>query len=255
MGEVAAGVEGHAEHALVAELPAQFGPVGLGEVVDVADLGALQGGALDPLGEHGPEGGQVGVDAGVRLDVGVVGAEEGAGVLGGDGLDGVDVAAAGVEAAAGGALGVLVAEPVAHGEQDGRGGVVLAGDELERGALVVDLLADGGGDPRFDLADHVEGGAEGGVGGGGGGRVRLRGHGGLLKGRSGAQALGNCVVIRHGAASRWSIPSVRASRGPPESYQCRTACGGDLRMRDSGGHDIPFVRLCPFLCYGRIAAE
>ncbi|GAA1398122.1 hypothetical protein GCM10009639_36230 [Kitasatospora putterlickiae] len=71
----------------------------------------------------------------------------------------------------------------------------------------------------------------------------------------GAQALGNCVVIRHGAASRWSIPSVRASRGPPESYQCRAVCGGGLTMRDGGGHDTPFVRFCPFYCYGGIAAE
>ena len=93
-------------------------------------------GRLDPLGEDGPEGDQVGVDARVRLDVGVRGAEQLAGVLGGERLDGVDVLAAGVEAAADGALGVLVAEPVAHGQQHGRGGVVLAGDQLERLALV-----------------------------------------------------------------------------------------------------------------------
>lgn len=128
--------------------------------------GLLQGGDLDTLGEDGPEGDEVGVDAGVRLDVGVPGAEELLGVLGGQGLDGVDVATAGVEAAADGALGVLVAEPVAHREEGGRGGVVLGGDQLEHLALVVDLLADGVGDARLDGADHVESGAEGrGLGG------------------------------------------------------------------------------------------
>ncbi|CAM5658340.1 hypothetical protein SGRIM128S_09792 [Streptomyces griseomycini] len=166
VGEVTAGVQGHAEHALVAEGPAQFGPVGLGEVVDLADTGLLQGGELDALGEDGPERDEVGVDAGVRLDVGVAGAEQFLGVFGGERLDGVDVAASGVEAAADGALGVLVAEPVAHRQEGGRGGVVLGGDQLEHLALVGDLLADGVGDARLDGADHVEGGA---VGGGSGG--------------------------------------------------------------------------------------
>ena len=166
MGEVAAGVQGHAEHALVAEGLAQLGPVGVGQVVDLADAGLLQEGRLDAVGEDGPEGDQVGVDAGVRLDVGVPGAEEGLGVLGGEGLHGVDVAAAGVEAAADGAFGVLVAEPVAHGQQGGRGGVVLGGDQLEHLALVGDLLADGVGDARLDRADDIQGGTEsGGLGG------------------------------------------------------------------------------------------
>ena len=67
-------------------------------------------GQLDAVGEDRPEGDQVGVDAGVRLGVGVLGAEQLAGVLGGERLDGVDVLAAGVEAVADGALGVLVAD-------------------------------------------------------------------------------------------------------------------------------------------------
>jgi len=117
---------------------------------------------LDAVGEDGPEGDEVGVDAGVRLDVGVAGAEELLGVLGGERLDSVDVAAAGVEAAADGALGVLVAEPVAHRQEGGRGGVVLGGDQLEHLALVADLLADRVGHARLDGADHIEGGTEGG---------------------------------------------------------------------------------------------
>ena len=89
-------------------------------------------GRLDPVGQDRPEGDQVGVDAGVRLDVGVRRAEQLAGVLGGERLDGVDVLAAGVEAVADRALGVLVAEPGAHRQQHRRRGVVLAGDQLER---------------------------------------------------------------------------------------------------------------------------
>ena len=93
-------------------------------------------GRLDPVGQDRPEGDQVGVDAGVRLRIGVRRAEQLAGVLGGERLDGVDVLAAGVEAVADRALGVLVAEPGAHGQQHGRRGVVLARDQLERAALV-----------------------------------------------------------------------------------------------------------------------
>ena len=52
------------------------------------------------MGQDRPEGDEVGVDAGVRLDVGVRRAEQLAGVLGGERLDGVDVLAAGVEAVA-----------------------------------------------------------------------------------------------------------------------------------------------------------
>jgi len=97
VGEVAAGVQGHAEHALVAEGLPQLGPVGIGELVDLPDTGLLQGGGLDALGEDGPEGDEVGVDARVRLGVRVLCAEQLAGVLGGEALDRVDIAAAGVE--------------------------------------------------------------------------------------------------------------------------------------------------------------
>ena len=114
-------------------------------------------GRLDAVGQDRPERDQVGVDAGVRLHVGVRRAEQLAGVLGGERLDGVDVLAAGVEAVADRALGVLVAEPGAHRQQHGRRGVVLAGDQLERGALVGQLLAGGLGDPRLDRGDHLQG--------------------------------------------------------------------------------------------------
>ena len=154
--QVAAGVEAHAEQALVAQLAAQLLPVGVGELVDVLRLCLLEPGTLDAVRQDRPERHQVGVDARVRLHVGVLGAEQLAGVLGGDRLDGVDVLAAGVEAVTHGALGVLVAEPGAHRHQHGRRGVVLAGDELERGTLVGELGAGRLGDPRLHRGDDLE---------------------------------------------------------------------------------------------------
>ena len=49
VGEVAARVQGHAEHPLVAELAAQRRPVGLAEVVDLPDTRLGERGALDAL--------------------------------------------------------------------------------------------------------------------------------------------------------------------------------------------------------------
>ena len=113
------------------------------------------------MGQDSPEGDQVRVDAAVGLDIGMLGAEEGLGQLDGARLDSVDVVAAGVEAVAGRAFGVLIAEPVAHREEDGRRGEVLTGDELEVRTLVGELLPDALGDLGEGGADDVEGGAEG----------------------------------------------------------------------------------------------
>ena len=157
VGEVAAGVQRHAQQALVAELVAQRLPVLLAQLVDVLGAELLQGRGLDAVGEDRPEGDQVGVDARVRLDVGVRRPEQLARVLGRDRLDGVDVLAAGVEPVPDRALGVLVAEPGAHGQQHRRRGVVLAGDQLERGPLVGQLLAGRIRDAGFDRGDDLEG--------------------------------------------------------------------------------------------------
>jgi hypothetical protein len=67
VGEVAAGVQRHAEQPLVAELVAQRLPVGLGELVDVLGPEPLEGRGLHVVGQDRPEGDQVGVDPGVRL--------------------------------------------------------------------------------------------------------------------------------------------------------------------------------------------
>ncbi|MNN47594.1 hypothetical protein D3C81_1620220 [compost metagenome] len=74
---------------------------------------------------------RVGRGAGVRLDVGVVGAEQLFGAVDGDLLDLVDVLAAAVVALARIALGVLVGQPAALGLHDTLAGVVLRGDQLE----------------------------------------------------------------------------------------------------------------------------
>ena len=127
--------------------------------------GLGQPGRLDPGGQDRPVGDQIGVDARVRLDVGVRRAEQLAGVLGGHALDGVDVLAAGVEAVPDGAFGVLVGQPAAHGQQHGGRGVVLAGDQLERITLVGKLFACRRGDPRLDGLDDLQRRAVGGAGG------------------------------------------------------------------------------------------
>ena len=217
VGEVAAGVEGHAEHPLVAERAAQRD-----QSSSLRSLTCFrrpsQGRRLDAVGEHRPEGDEVGVDARVRLHVGVRGAEERFGMVGGQRFDGVDVLAAGVEAVADRALGVLVAEPGAHGEQHRRRGVVLAGDELQRGALVGELVADGVGDPGLDGADHVEG-----------RRYAVLAARASKEGAAKDVACvmaGSCVASSEcvsgrpagflGAAPRWSVPPLCASHGPPE---------------------------------------
>ena len=156
VGQVTARVERHPEQALVAELVAQLLPVGLGELVDVLRAELLQGGRLDPVGQDRPEGDQVGVDARVRLRIGVRRPEQLARVLGGERLDGVDVLAGGVEAVTDRALGVLVAEPGAHRQQHRRRGVVLRGDQLQRGALVGELLACGLRHTGLHRGDHLE---------------------------------------------------------------------------------------------------
>jgi hypothetical protein len=200
VGEVAAGVKGHAEQALIAELVPQRLPVGVGQALEVLGPEPLQRRGLDPPGQNRPEGDQVGVDAAVGLDVGVVAAEQALGQLHGPALDGVDVLAAGVEAVARRALGILVREPVAHGEQGGRGGEVLRGDQLEVGPLVGQLGRHGGGDLGRHLADHVHGGGEGERLGADPAEVGVR--------ADGAEVAGEGRVGVHGSSPcRWRPPA------------------------------------------------
>src|SRR2546428_1226444 len=101
----------------------------------------------------------------MRLDVGVLGAEETAGELRRLALDVVDVLAPGVEAMRWVALGVLVREQRSLCELRRQGAVVLARDELHVGALIAQLVDDRRGDARRrgrDVIEHrVQGGGRG----------------------------------------------------------------------------------------------
>ena len=104
---------------------------------------------VEPHGEDGRSrfeqrlvDGQVGVGAGVRLHVGVVGPEQRGGPVAGQVLHLVDDPVAAVVAPAGVALGVLVRQHRARGGQHGRRREVLRGDQLQGRLLPVELLAD-----------------------------------------------------------------------------------------------------------------
>ena len=84
---------------------------------------------------------EVGRRAGVRLHVGVLGAEDLLAAVDGELLDLVDHVAAAVVARARQPLRVLVGEHGAGGLEDGAAGEVLAGDELERLLLADELAA------------------------------------------------------------------------------------------------------------------
>ena len=88
----------------------------------------------------------VGLRAGMRLDVGVLGAEERLRAGDGRALDDVDELAAAVVAPARIAFGVLVRQHRAGGFEDGAADEVLGGDELEAAVLARRLVADGLGD-------------------------------------------------------------------------------------------------------------
>ena len=83
---------------------------------------------------------------GVRLDVGVLGAEERLGAVAGEVLDLVDDLAAAVVPLAGHALGVLVVEPGAERLEHRHRREVLRGDELEGLLLALQLRVEEGGD-------------------------------------------------------------------------------------------------------------
>ena len=89
--------------------------------------------------EEGAVDGLVGAGPGVRLHVGVVGAEERLAPLDGEQLGLVDLAAAAVVAAPGVALGVLVRQRRAERGEHLGAGEVLARDELEAAAQAVEL--------------------------------------------------------------------------------------------------------------------
>ena len=90
---------------------------------------------VSPGLQRGQQHRHVGLRAGVRLHVGVFGAEERLGALDGQRLDHVDVLAAAVVALARIAFGVLVGEHRAGRFEHRRADEVLGGDQLEAGLL------------------------------------------------------------------------------------------------------------------------
>ena len=113
-----------------------------------------QGHAHDLLADrnHGHEGRHVGLGAGVRLHVGVLGAEELLQPVDGELLDLVDDLATAVVAAPGVALRVLVGQRGAHGVDHRPAGEVLTRDQLEPVALAAQLPIDQTGDQRVTVA-------------------------------------------------------------------------------------------------------
>ena len=97
--------------------------------------------------------GHVRLRAGVRLNVGVLGAEQLLGAIDRQLLDLVDDLAAAVVAAAGIALGVLVRRHRADGLEHARPGEVLGCDQLDLRALPLELAAEERSDFRIDVGE------------------------------------------------------------------------------------------------------
>jgi hypothetical protein len=118
------------------ELAGEVELVAVGEVAAVGEVEAEDGVAR---GQQRHVGGGVGLRAGVRLHVGVLGAEELLGAVAGQVLDDVGELAAAVVALAGIALGVLVGEDGAGGLEHGAADEVLRGDHLQAFVLADDF--------------------------------------------------------------------------------------------------------------------
>ena len=95
--------------------------------------------------------GHVRLRAGVRLDVGMVGAEEPRHAVDGQALDLVDDLAAAVIALGGQTLGVFVGQVAAHSLHHGRTREILGRDQLQMVALAPQLPLHGGVQLRVGL--------------------------------------------------------------------------------------------------------
>ena len=122
-------------------------------VGQVSAVGQVHGqdGVAGPQQRH--IDGHVGLRSCVRLDVGMLRAEELLGAVAGQRFDDVDVFAAAVVTSAGVAFGVLVGENRASGLEDGRAGVVFGGDQFEAVGLATLLGLDSGEDVGIDSGE------------------------------------------------------------------------------------------------------
>ena len=111
------------------------------------DVVLLQDGHVD---------GDVGRRAGMRLDVGVLGAEEFLGAIDGELLDLIREFAATVIALAGKTFGVLIGEDGAHRFEDSFRDEIFGGDEFETGGLALGFFAEEIGDLGIDGVERTE---------------------------------------------------------------------------------------------------
>ena len=149
---------------------------------------------------------EVGARAGVRLQVGVLGAEQLLGALDAEGLGLVDDLAAAVVALAGVALGVLVRQRRPQRGEHGRRGEVLAGDQLQTVVEAVALGEQDAGDLRVDGLERGEVGSPG---------RRCGGHGGQP--RASAGRIRRAVSCQPGTISGQTVRSVSRSNAPARS--------------------------------------
>ena len=156
MGQMSAGIIVQAKDTLVAKHVAQVVPVLFLHLARVGLAELLHRRHLDTGVQDGPVGAQVGVGTAMRLDVGMLRPEQLASLLVGKSLDGVDIVASGIESVIWKSLAVLVGQQVSHGCLHGKGGEILAGDQLQVGALVCKLLDDPSCDKWRYLGDFFQ---------------------------------------------------------------------------------------------------
>ncbi len=144
--------------AVVGDVIEAAGEIRLVAVGEVAAVGEIHGEDLVAGLEHGEINGHVRLRAGVRLDVGVLGAEDFLRAVDGELFDDIDVFAAAIPAFAGVAFGVFVSEQRSLRLHHGGRGEVFRSDQLDVVALAVFLGGDGGENLGIHLFDAAAGG-------------------------------------------------------------------------------------------------
>ena len=104
---------------------------------------------------HRHVGGSIGLRAGVRLHIGVLGAKELLGAVARQIFDDVGVFATAVIALARIALGIFVGEDRSGRLEHGLADEIFRGDHLQAFMLAANLMVDGGGDLRIGLGERA----------------------------------------------------------------------------------------------------
>ena len=156
VGQVAAAGVVQSHQLLVAEPLAQHVELLVGQVGQGLHAQFLKRRGFHAGREDGPVGNEVRVRSRMGLHVGVVRTEELFRLAGCGVFHRVDVHAAAVVAVLGVAFRILVGQEVTHRRLHGQGAVVLARDELEVAALVVQLVHHVGGNLRRDGGDLLQ---------------------------------------------------------------------------------------------------